>query len=168
MKLACSLLALITIPVIAFAQQPSANEVRQKVLAAASAYATAIACDVKVEASNVVPLVPYTDMGNRDDALYVVLWQGDIGCAGGSGTGGIQVSTVRIGAGDSYMVDVGASSPLVELPLPGRFSKVLRHSGNRVSIEILEHRPSDPECCPSRKKQVNLLRSEDGQWRESR
>ncbi|MDO4709725.1 MAG: hypothetical protein Q4B94_07990 [Pseudomonadota bacterium] len=162
------LFGLLSLPLLAHAQQPSPEVIRQKVARAATAYASAIACDAQENPQNIVPLVPYTDMDNRFEALYAVIWQGDIGCGEGPGTGNDNILVVKIGMGDNYMVDVQESSPMVPFYLPARFSRVLRHNRDSITVETLEHGPRDANCCPTVKKQVRMRRDSRGHWGEAK
>ena len=74
----------------------STAEVAGKVIVAATNYAKAISsCNsAKIEPRDIATLVP--------EEKYAVLWYGDIGCAGGSGTSTLNITIVNVGAVDTY------------------------------------------------------------------
>ena len=111
-------------------------------------------------------LVPYKTMDDRMDAKYAVLWVGDIGCAGGSGTEGTNLSIVTISTGDSYVVDPLQSSPVIQFESPVRFvERIVGNTRDSLILEGMEYGPKDPNCCPSIKVRFTLRVDEKGNWK---
>lgn len=152
----------------AFAQSaPPAHEITRKVISSATSYANAISCPgVKIEPKLVATLVPYKTMWDRMDAKYAVMWWGDIGCAGGSGTGGTHVSIVTISTGDSYVVDPFQSSPVIQFESPVRaVERIVSNTRDSLILEGMEYGPNDPNCCPSIKVRFTMRADEKGNWK---
>ncbi len=146
---------------------PSAQEITRSIVKAANAYADSIACEhSKIEAKNIAALVPYRTMDSRGDAKYAVLWSGDIWCAGGSGTNGSAITIVKIGAGDSFLVDSLQSSPIISHELPVRYvERLVGNTADSLIIEGKEYGKDDPNCCPSVNVRATLKVDAKGNWK---
>lgn len=146
---------------------PPVPEITRQVIKAATSYKEAIACvEDKIGAKDIAALVPYKTLDDRMDAKYAVLWVGDIGCAGGSGTYGTNVSIVTIGAGDSYTVDPLQSSPVIRFESPVRLvSRIVGNTRDSMILEGLEFGPKDANCCPSIPVRFTLKVDEKGNWK---
>lgn len=84
---------------------PSEADIKRQALAAAYKNAESIACvDPEYVHQEFMTLVPWADLYDRELAEYAVIWNGDIGCAGGSGTTGVHLSIVKVGAGNTFYV----------------------------------------------------------------
>ena len=152
----------------AFAQNaPPVQEVIKGVLVSANNYAHAISChDGQIEPKDVVTLIPYKTFDDRLDAKYAVLWSGDIGCAGGSGTNYTNISIVNVGPGDSYVVDPHLSSPIVTFESPVRHvDRIVRNTKDSLFLEGKEHGPNDANCCPSITVRFTLKVDKKGDWK---
>lgn len=145
---------------------PSASEVTSNVVGAASSYARAVACQSsEIGPMDIIAISQYTSWEDRDDAEYLVFWVGDIGCLGGSGTATLNVTTVVVSTGDSYVVDLERSSPSVTVGASSG-SKVVGNAAGTIFIETHEYANDDANCCPSITKRVALTRDGSGNWIE--
>ncbi len=146
---------------------PPVQEITRQVVKAATSYKDAIACaEGKIGAKDIAALVPYKTLDDRPDAKYAVLWGGDIGCAGGSGTHGTNIAIVTIGAGDSYIVDPLQSSPVIQFESPVRYvNRIVGNTRDSIILEGLEYGPKDANCCPSITVRFTLKLDEKGNWK---
>lgn len=152
----------------AFAQNaPSVKDITAGVIRAATNYATGIACtESKIEARHIAALTPYKNFDDRMDAKYAVLWTGDIGCLGGSGTNGTHISIVTVGTGDSYIVDPLKSSPAINFESPVRYiEKIVGNTRDSLILEGMEYGPEDANCCPSINIRFTLKATQNGDWK---
>lgn len=151
-----------------FAQSaPPVQEITKQIIKSVTNYANAISCPgVIVEPKQIAALVPYKNIDDRMDAKYAVLWVGDIGCAGGSGTAGTNVSIVTISTGDSYVVNPLQSSPAIQFESPVRsIERLVGNTSDSLILEGKEFGPNDPNCCPSIKVRFTLRVDEKGNWK---
>jgi len=151
-----------------FAQSaPPVQEITKQIIKSVTNYGNAISCPgVTVEPKQIAALVPYKSIEYRMDAKYAVLWSGDIGCFGGSGTEGTNVSIVTISIGDSYIVDPLQSSPAVQFESPVRhIERIVGNTTDSLILEGKEFGPNDPNCCPSIKVRFTLRVDEKGNWK---
>ena len=151
-----------------FAQSaPPVQEITKQIIKSVTAYANAISCPGgTVEPRQIAALVPYKTMYDRMDAKYAVLWVGDIGCAGGSGTEGTNISIVTVSTGDSYVVDPLQSSPAIQFEIPVRgVERIVGNTRDSLILEGKEYGPNDPNCCPSIKMRFTLRVDEKGNWK---
>jgi hypothetical protein len=168
-KINTLLLTGVLAPAIAFAndpQPPSEAEIESLVVAAATQYAAAIACgEDMVEIIDVLTLNPWVEYYDSYDAEYVVIWRGDIGCLGGSGTMGIHITSVKIGAASSFYADARNSSPVTKFEFSSRsFDGVVANTSDVIVMEGREYGPDDANCCPSMRVRYTLKREEAGGW----
>ena len=164
----------LAVVVLSFATQnsiaqnaPSVQEVTKGVIKSARNYASAISCgDAQIDSKNIAGLIPYKTLEDRLDAKFAVLWAGDIGCAGGSGTEGTNISIVTIGAGDAYMVDPQLSSPIIGFESPVRFvERIVGNTKDTLILEGKEQGPKDANCCPSIPVRFTLKADPKGNWK---
>lgn len=151
-----------------FAQSaPPVQEITKQIIKSVTAYANSISCPgVIVEPKQIAALVPYKTIDDRMDAKYAVLWVGDIGCAGGSGTSGTNVSIVTVSTGDSYVVDPLLSSPAIQFESPVRnVERIVGNTRDSLILEGKEYGSNDPNCCPSIKVRATLRVDEKGNWK---
>jgi hypothetical protein len=152
----------------AFAQSaPPVQEINKQVIRAVTNYKSAISCsETKVEPKDIAALIPYKSSDDRLDATYAVLWTGDIGCAGGSGTEATHIALVTIGAGDSYLVDPLRSSPTASFDSPTQYiQRLVGNTRDTLVLEGKEHGPKDANCCPSIPVRFTLRLSDKGNWK---
>lgn len=130
-------------------------------------YSKSISCEYKkINPEDIAALVPYQNLESRYDAKYAVIWGGDIGCNGSSGSFSTNIAVVRIGVGYIFLVDPSLSSPVVKFDIPFKSAeKIIGNTENSIIIEGLALGPDDPNCCPSVKTQVTVKVDEDGNWK---
>ncbi len=151
------------LPLIA---QPT-ERITRNIIRPVSNYANAIACPgVTVDPAMGVALVPFKDRNNREDERYAVLWEGDIGCSGGSGSQGTALAIVTIGAGNTAVVDPLRSSPAIRFESPARLiDRIVGNTRDTLVLEGKEHGPKDAECCPSVSVRFTLRVDQRGNWK---
>lgn len=154
-----------------FAQSaPPVQEITKQIIRSVKAYANSISCGrVEISPKDIVALVPYKSIDDREAAKYAVLWSGDIGCIGGSGTEGTNITIVTVGAGDSFVVNPLQSSPAIEFnSIAARgFPKIVGNTSDSLVLDGLEYDPSgkDAMCCPSVPVRVTVHVDEKGNWK---
>jgi hypothetical protein len=154
-----------TLPALAQATG-TAEPLAPRVLQAAQLYVKAIACAGPLSPSMVVTLVPAGSLDMRWDARYAVIWGGDLGCQGGSGTHGSHIAMVVLRAGDSVLVDPIQSSPAVRFPIPVRYvERVVSNTADTLTMEGMAYSDKDPNCCPSLPTRFTMRVDEKGDWR---
>lgn len=143
------------------------QEITKQIIKSVTAYANAISCPgVTVAPRQIAALVPYQTIDDRMDEKYAVLWVGDIGCVGGSGTEGTHVSIVTVSTGDSYVVNPLQSSPTVQFESPVRYvERIVGNTRDSLILEGKEYGPNDSNCCPSVKVRFTLRADEKGNWK---
>jgi len=149
---------------------PSTQEITKQVVRSVRAYANSISCgNTEVLSKNIATLVPYKSFYDRQKAKFAVLWPGDIGCIGGTGTGGTNISIVKIGAGDSFVVDPLRSSPVIKFYGIGArgFPEIIESTSNSIILEGFDYDPKgkDAMCCPSVAVRVTVRVDEKGNWK---
>lgn len=167
MKTALIALGLIGITTNCFAQSElSTQEITQKIIHSVTNYANSVACSVKVKPEDIATLVPYRNSDDRFSAKYAVLWGGDIGCAGGSGTYTTNIAIVSGGMGESFLIDPTQSSPAINFDIPVRYvDKIVWNSSNSIILEGKEYGPNDPNCCPSVRIRFTMEVDKSGNWK---
>lgn len=151
-----------------FAQSaPPVQEITKQVIRSVINYANAISCSgVKVEPKHIAALVPYKTMDDRMDAKYAVLWVGDIGCVGGSGTVGTNLSIVTVGTGDTFIVDPLQSSPIIQFNIPVRYvERIVGNTDDTLILEGNERGANDSNCCQSIPVRFTMRTDEKGNWK---
>jgi uncharacterized membrane protein len=144
----------------------SAQEITRGVVKVATAYADAISCGhPKISAKNIAALVPYK-ADARDDARYLVVWSGDIGCEGGTGSVNPAISTVNIGAGNRFFVDPLRSSPSIKHEIPVRYvERLVGTTADSLTVEGKAYGPNDGNCCPSTDVRATVKVDAKGNWK---
>ncbi|QJD58412.1 hypothetical protein HG264_05560 [Pseudomonas sp. gcc21] len=169
-KLNALLIAGLLFPAISFASDPkppSEAEIQAAAIAVTKNYANAVACtEDEYGIWSFLTLQPWTDYYAREDAEFAVIWSGDVGCAGGSGTVGVNLAIVKVGAGNSYYVDARDSSPPAEFEFYSRsFESVVANTSDVIVLEAFEHGRDDANCCPSLRVRYTLKRDENRDWK---
>lgn len=147
---------------------PSEADIKRQALAVAYKHAESIACvDPEYVNQEFMTLVPWADLYDRELAEYAVIWNGDIGCAGGSGTTGVHLSIVKVGAGNTFYVDPHKSSPVTEFEFYSStgYDAVVANTGDVIVIDGRDYAENDGRCCPSLKVRYTLKRNEEGHWK---
>lgn len=151
----------------AFAQaQLTVPEISTGIIQAVTHYAQAISCtDAKVDAKHIAALVPYRSPEDSSDAKYAVVWVGDIGCLGGTGTMRTNIAVVTIGSGYTFLVDPSQSSPIVQFEAYGSFTRLVGNTHDSLIIDASELGSNDAHCCPSVPIRVTLSLDGSGNWK---
>ncbi len=152
---------------MAFAQSvPSTAEINSKIKVAVKGYANSISCGhTKIDSKKIAPLIPWTSEPDKLKAKYAVIWDGDVGCLGGSGTSGAQLAIVTVGTGSHFMVDPTRSTPNIHFNTDTRFiEKLVRNTKNTLVLEGLFLKNEDLNNFPSLKKRLTLKLDQKGNW----
>ena len=164
-------LCCISLSTNAFAKNaPSAQEITKEIILTVEAYANSIACSgIKINPENVAVLVPYRDTEDQFRVKYAVLWSGDIGCSGGSGSVSTNIAIVRVGMGTSFVVDPLHSSPVIEFNFfdPRGCPKIVENSVDTLEIDGFDYNPSgeDPAYRPSVPVRLTVRVDKKGNWK---
>ena len=140
------------------------------VIEAAARYAQGIACEVQAITPDEVVLLAGdpSDEAAGYGPRFAVLWTGDVGCQGGSGTTMTNIAIVH-GRGmeqRDYYVDALRSSPAIDFESPVRaVERIVRHGPDELELEGLMQGDSDPNCCPSEPVRFTLRADEAGHWK---
>ena len=172
-----ALLGVITCTSVQAAPAGSVVEKKQ-VLAIAKQYADIVACDTSF-VSNGGPDKPtsisdvYTlSTSNDPDAggsEYLVLWGGDIGCAGGSGTGGSSLSEFsNLNASHKFLLteqDIFSKIAKGTYPINTRFIQSVRILSNgHLVVVSLDFDKDDGDNFPSKKYEYEVAPNSTGGW----
>jgi len=118
-----------------------------------------IACDIGPE-FNAIQLDAKTSPLNLNlrGPVYLVVWHGDVGCLGGSGTNIPYFSLVNLGVGDNPLVNSQYPQPKLDFR---DVRKVYIKNGMLV-IEGMGYGPRDGNCCPTKPEISVFQLSYDG------
>lgn len=156
---------------ISFAQAaPPVQEITKEIIRPVEAYGNSIACSgVEVSPENIAALVPYNSPDDQFSAKYAVLWIGDIGCSGGSGSVSTNIAIVTEAMGDTLLVDPLRSSPVIEFSIfdPKGCPKIVGNTTDSLVIDGFDYRPDykDPACCPSILVRMTVKVDVKGNWK---
>ncbi|WP_157214508.1 hypothetical protein [Polaromonas sp. CF318] len=144
----------------------SERDITRSIVKAATAYADAVSCEhSKISAKNIATLRPYK-AELRGDARYAVVWSGDIGCDGGTGTVNPAITMVVTGAGYSFVVDPLRSSPSIKHEIPVRYvERLVGNTADSLTLEGKAYGPNDANCCPSVNVSATLKVDAKGNWK---
>lgn len=145
---------------------PSVAEQTKEIIRVVNLYAEAIAClpDEELSGKDIAAMSPLKDLDLREEAKFAVLWRGDVGCAGGSGTMGFHLAIVRVGAGDMFYVDAYESEPAVDAGLPRSIEKIVGATNDTLILDVLDYGENDSNCCPSLRTRVTIKQLSNGKW----
>lgn len=145
---------------------PPVAEITKQVLEAATHYAVAVSCvNAAPHANDIAALVPWKVYDDRENAEYLVFWQGDVGCLGRTGTSGPQAALVKIGGGTTFYVDPTRSSPAVQLELPMVMERLVGNTKDSLVVDGIAYGDKDPQCCPSLRTRYTLRPDARGNWK---
>jgi hypothetical protein len=171
----CRLLALVGLAVGVQAQaadgDPTIEQITKAVSESVDHYTASIACERgPTQPKDIAALLPYKLAGDRDDeALWAVLWHGDIGCRGGSGTSTQSIALVRLHIADTFLVDPAMSSPQVRFDVPVKYvDHLVGNTGDTLVLEGMDYGDHDAQCCPSVRKRFTMKMDEQGNWKTLR
>ena len=148
----------------------SVKKITTEVAKVAQKYASSIACtDGPILAKNIFALKPANittdDITTTGEGEYLVFWNGDIGCYGGSKTNTQNVAFVEITLMHAnFIVDPLKSSPYIKIPVNGFIESIVGTNKNMVVIDVAEFAEDDSGCCPSIKSRNTYQIDNDGKW----
>jgi len=143
----------------AFAQSNINDTV--KIVSIMKKYAETVSCGYDIQPKNVVNM---THSQNIDNPIYYVLWRGDIGCAGGSGTTSMEITSVEKNRlmDSGYIISVyPVLDENVYYELNPRFIESLNKNSDD-QIQVITWLPVNDEELnyPSKKVKFTLKRTE--------
>ncbi len=158
------------------------DEAKYEVLDKAEQYAQSVACTTTFDeyseedltsVNNVYPL-DYSKIFSDGKVTgdFLVLWGGDIGCAGGSGTYGYSLTEFQR-ISDSRPFTMSNSDLLMDLyevsEINTRFIQDVSYNDRTKILEIISYDFAfkDSNCCPSLKYRYNFKKSDYGDWKLS-
>lgn len=161
-------LALLTLllSITANADELTTNEQYIKIIKSAKDYANSISCPgIEISKESVILLNPQKAEKYYNDALYAVLWDGDIGCRGGSATENTNISLIAPSVGDTFVVLPSISSPAIKFNIPVRYvSEIVSHTNNTLTLTGMKYGPHDPNSAPSIPDLFTVKIDKNGNW----
>ncbi len=155
------------------------DETKYEVLEKAKQYAQSVACmttfdddseENLVSINNVYPVNYYKMFDDSKVAgTFLVLWGGDVGCAGGSGTYGYSLTEFQR-ISDSRPFTMSNSDLLMDLyevsEINTRFIQDVSYNNRTKTLEIISYdfAPNDSNHSPSFKHRYNFKNSDNGEW----
>lgn len=132
-----------------------------------------VACNTNFEESqSLEPFLKNTYAIQRDDyeATYYVLWVGDIGCAGGSGTTSWHISQVSRSNYAGFLVQnhtALGSDPSLKFNFR-LISDLQKINANKLVLTSADYDEKDANCCPSLNYEYTLEREDDyADWKQT-
>lgn len=158
------------------------DEAKHEVLEKAKQYAQSVACmttfdddseEKLTSVNNVYPL-EYSKMfdDGKVSGSFLVLWSGDVGCMGGSGTYGYSLTEFQR-ASDSRPFTMSNLDLLMDLyevsEINTRFIQDVSYNNRTKALEIISYdfAPNDSNHSPSLKYRYNFKNSDYGNWKLS-
>lgn len=131
----------------------------------ASGYAKSISCDPNLDLKKMVVMRTTADGLDKNQLRYALIWGGDIGCMGGSGSWGWHISIVGHGAGNTVIVLPELSSPAIKFYLPCRFSvrQVVKVNDHEIKLYGEDYMPYDG-CWPEAYSSIRMIQDSRGNW----
>ena len=114
------------------------QQITNKIIKVASQYSKVTTCDASnIRPSDIAALSKWDSAQEPEDAEYLVFWNGDMGCTGGTASYGINFASVKISRNHDFYVDALESSPNVVILGSSLLSylKVIGASKNEVTIQ---------------------------------
>lgn len=159
--------------------QNELSAAKYEVLDKAKQYAQSVACSTTFDddseerldsVNNVYPL-EYSKMfdDSKVTGSFLVLWGGDVGCNGGSGTYGYSLTEFQR-VSDSRPFTVSNPDLLEELyeisEVNTRFIQDISYNDRTKTLEVISYAfaAKDGNCCPSLKYRYNFKNSDSGKW----
>jgi hypothetical protein len=143
----------------------SIQQITKRVVQVTNKYAKSISCeqDSYTDPKMIAALSPYKG-DIYDGAEYAVLWYGDIGCAGGSGTTTVNLAIVKVTTGESFIVDATQSSPAINFDYPSKLAEVAGNNRDSLIINGCDWGKNDGNNFPSIPISVIMMRDNKGNW----
>lgn len=150
------------------------TETEEKIMAlkVLKKYTETVACPTNFDLENKKPLASLLDNVftiKRDtkygEATYYVLWSGDFGCMGGSGTESFYVSEIyRDDSSKPFLVMNDEAFGKAFSEINTRFIESIKQYGiSHFEVIALKYGKDDANCCPSLKYQYTV-RKNSGEW----
>jgi hypothetical protein len=148
----------------AFVHSP--QEITKQIIKTVKNYANSISCPyVEIEPKLIAALKPYKSSDQDNGGKYAVIWTGDLGCLGGSGSEIPHIAVVSISTG-AYVVDPQLSSPNVKFEIPARnVLRVVSNTSDSLLLEGIKYGDDDALCCPSAPIHFTVNVDKDGNWK---
>lgn len=131
----------------------------QEVVGVANEYITKNACEASsAEPSVVATMVPYTEQvaAGQATAKFAVLWAGDIGCRGGSGTNTMNILLIeKRGKKPARVVDANPINSAAN------FERIVTTTADSLTVDVYTWSEDDPQCCASQYERWTLQREVD-------
>ena len=131
----------------------------QEVVRVANEYIIKNACEASsAEPSVVATMVPSTEQvaAGRATAKFAVLWSGDIGCRGGSGTNTMNILLIeKRGKKPARVVDAD------DVNSAANFERIVTTTADSLTVEVYTWSEDDPQCCASQYERWTLQREVD-------
>lgn len=150
--------------IAAQAAPPSIDELKARVADVVERHVGTVACPgVKVAAGDVLALVPQPHPETL--AKFAVLWHGDLGCWGGSGSERTHLTIATVNTGQ-VVVQPELSSPAIAFDSPVRFVERVVSSGpDTLVLEGKAYGPQDPRSNPTIPLRFTLRLDDKGNWK---
>ncbi len=146
--------------------EASVDKTKDLVFNIAKTYASVVACDTTFEVNdgskNMNNIIFFSKDGEEE--VYLVLWGGDVGCEGGSGTSSFYLS--EISRYSSYRPFLLKNINVLNV-LNINFRAILsvkKISDNFLELVGLDYKEDDPNCCPSLKFKY-IVKYENFSWK---
>lgn len=145
---------------------PSVAAQTKAIIEVVNLYARAVACesDGELSGKNIAAMTPLTDMDKREDAKFAVIWYGDFGCQGGSGTTAARLAIVGVGSGDTFYVNPYESEPATNAGLPRSVEKIVGATKDTLIFDVRDYGKDDANCCPTLRNRVTIKQLANGKW----
>lgn len=153
------------------AADPTVDEITKAVSEAVDHYTAAVACERgPTQPKDIAALTAYNvENALVPEGLWAVLWHGDIGCQGGSGTSTQNIALVRLRIDNTFLVDPAMSSPQVHFEAPVKFvDRLVGNTADTLVLEGMEVGGQDAQCCPSVRKRFTMKMDDRGNWKTIR
>ncbi len=129
---------LLSLNTLANAAPPSVKAITSSIIKIASKYAEAVSCgEHKIGPNDIAALAAWKPGTDFTEVEYLVFWNADMGCTGGTAFFGIQVASIKVDQFGHFYVDALESSPNKSISggaLLG-YGKVIGASKGTVTIE---------------------------------
>lgn len=142
----------------------SIDELKARVAEVVERHVGTIACPgVKIAPHDVLALIPQQHVETM--AKFAVLWHGDLGCWGGSGTERTNLTVATVNTGQ-VVVQPELSSPAIAFDSPVRFvERVVSSSPDTLVLEGKAYGPQDPRSNPTIPLRFTLRLDDKGNWK---
>lgn len=165
------------LPLVANATNYKLKDSKVEVLEQAERYAQSVACSTTFNSESentmnsidyVYPISYINDENLGTTSEFLVLWGGDRGCLGGSGTYSFYLTEFqRVSESRPFTVIIDDLFLLEDFnPVNPRFIKDVSYNGKTKNLEVISYdfAPKDSNCCPSLKYRY-VFNNDDTGWK---